>query len=109
MSWMGKGAARSKRREQGGGDQERASTEPAAARRLAVDVTHTLLRWLHEGPKEGQDLPVDTEPNRTGLAALVAGLVCDTCDAHFAPDAATVEFGPLRESRWNWEVSDKSA
>lgn len=108
MSWMGKMAARSKRREQGGDDGGRASTERAAALRLAVNVTHKLLRWLHGDPEEGQTLPLDTDTNRTGLAALVAGLVYDTCDAHFAPDAATVEFGPLRVSRWDWQVRDKS-
>jgi hypothetical protein len=107
LRWMGKGAARSKRTE-GGDNGRKASTDRAAALQLAVDVTHKLLRWLHEGTEEAQVFSVHTEANRTALAALVAGLVYDTCDAHFAPDAATVEFGPLRESRWDWQVRDTS-
>jgi hypothetical protein len=105
LRWMSKGAARSKRREEGDNGRV-ASTQRVAALQLAVDVTHKLLRWLHESTEEAQAFPVDTDANRTALAALVAGLVYDTCDANFAPDAATVEFGPLRESRWDWQVSD---
>jgi hypothetical protein len=64
---------------------------------LAVRMTRKMLRWLHAG---GSD--VDVEP--AGVAALVAGLVHDTSGTYGDTHAtATAEFGPLRESRWDWQ------